>query len=162
MPTTATMMFGVGETHEQRLHHLDVVRRAQDESLAEGAESFTSFIPWTFQPANTPLQDDPALRAAVARQGYLGAVDYLRTLAIARIALDNFANLQASWVTQGKAVGQLTLYHGANDLGSLMMEESVVSKAGTVHALERADLDEMILGAGFRPALRDNGYRLLG
>ena len=157
LPSTVTMMFGHIETYAERVEHLLRARESQDRT-----HGYTAFIPWTFQPANTPLQDDPALRAAVARQGYLGAVDYLRTLAIARIALDNFANLQASWVTQGKAVGQLTLYHGANDLGSLMMEESVVSKAGTVHALERADLDEMILGAGFRPALRDNGYRLLG
>lgn len=156
LPSTVTMMFGHIETYAERVEHLLRARASQDRT-----GGYTAFIPWTFQPANTPLQNDPALRQAVAAQGFLGAVDYLRTLAISRIALDNFPNLQASWVTQGKAVGQLTLYYGANDLGSLMMEESVVSKAGTVHPLTRADLDEMIVGAGFRPALRDNGYRLL-
>lgn len=156
LPSTVTMMFAHIETYAERVEHLLRARESQDRT-----GGYTAFIPWTFQPANTPLQNDPALKAAVEAQGFLGSVDYLRTLAISRIALDNFANLQASWVTQGKAVGQLTLYYGANDLGSLMMEESVVSKAGTVHALTRADLDEMIVGAGFRPVLRDNGYRHL-
>ena len=90
-----------------------------------------------------------------------GSFEYLKTNAVSRLYLDNFANIQASWVTQGKAVGQLTLYYGANDLGSLMMEESVVSAAGVSHPLTRADLDEMIVGAGFSPALRDNGYRIV-
>ena len=108
-----------------------------------------------------PLMNDPALRSQIESIGFLGSTDYLRTLAISRIALDNFANIQASWVTQGKAIGQLTLYFGANDLGSLMMEESVVSAAGVVHALARKDLDEMIVGAGFVPAVRDNRYRIL-
>ncbi len=156
LPSTVTMMFAHIETYAERVEHLLRARASQDRT-----GGYTAFIPWTFQPANTPLQNDPALKAAVEAQGFLGSVDYLRTLAISRIALDNFPNLQASWVTQGKAVGQLTLYYGANDLGSLMMEESVVSKAGTVHALTRADLDEMIVGAGFRPVLRDNGYRHL-
>ena len=88
-------------------------------------------------------------------------LDYLRTLAISRISLDNIRNHQASWVTQGQAIGQLTLFYGANDLGSTMMEESVVSAAGTSHPLTRADLDEMIRGAGFTPARRDNGYNIL-
>jgi cyclic dehypoxanthinyl futalosine synthase len=156
LPSTVTMMFGHIETYAERVEHFLRARASQDRT-----GGYTAFIPWTFQPANTPLQNDPALRAAVQAQGFLGSVDYLRTLAISRIALDNFPNLQASWVTQGKAVGQLTLYYGANDLGSLMMEESVVSKAGVSHPLTRDDLDEMIVGAGFRPALRDNGYRLL-
>jgi len=92
MPTTATMMFGVGETHEQRLHHFDVVRRAQDESLAEGGESFTAFIPWTFQEENTALD---------GRVETAGGADYLRTLAIARLYLDNVPHVQGSWLTQG-------------------------------------------------------------
>ena len=101
----------------------------------------------------------PSAGLAPAMTG--GATDYLRTLAISRIALDNFANIQSSWVTQGKAVGQMTLTYGANDLGSLMMEESVVSKAGVSHPLTRTDLDEMIVGAGFTPTLRDNGYNFI-
>ena len=153
LPTTVTMMFAHVETYAERVEHLVRVRDSQDRT-----GGYTAFIPWTFQPSNTPLMDDPALKAQVESIGFLGATDYLRTLALARIALDNFANIQASWVTQGKAIGQLTLYFGANDLGSLMMEESVVSAAGVVHALTRDDLDAMIVGAGFRPSLRDNRY----
>ena len=156
LPTTATMMFGHVETLAERVEHLLRLRESQDKT-----RGYTAFIPWTFQPGNTPLSRKPELMAAVTARGYAGALDYLRTLAVSRIALDNFANIQASWVTQGKAVGQLTLLHGANDLGSTMMEESVVSAAGTTHPLTRTDLHEMIRGAGFRPARRDNGYNVL-
>ncbi len=156
LPTTATMMFGHVETYPERVEHLLRLRESQDRT-----GGYTAFIPWTFQPDNTPLSRDPALMDTVRARGYTGSVDYLRTLAVSRIALDNFANIQASWVTQGKAVGQLTLFAGANDLGSTMMEESVVSAAGTTHPLTRRDLDEMIRGAGFTPAQRDNGYRVL-
>ncbi len=156
LPTTATMMFAHIETFAERVEHLLRLRESQEKT-----GGYTAFIPWTFQPGNTPLSRRPELMAPVEARGYLGALDYLRTLAISRIALDNFANIQASWVTQGKAVGQLTLLYGANDLGSTMMEESVVSAAGTTHPLTRADLDEMIRGAGFKPARRDNGYNVL-
>lgn len=156
LPTTVTMMFAHIETYAERVEHFLRVRESQDKT-----GGYTAFIPWTFQPGNTPLMKDPALKAQVESIGFLGSADYLRTLALSRIALDNFANIQASWVTQGKAVGQLTLYYGANDLGSLMMEESVVSAAGVSHPLTRKDLDDMIIGAGFEPALRDNGYNLL-
>ena len=156
LPTTITMMFQHIETYPERVEHLLRARESQDRS-----GGYTAFIPWTFQPDNTPLMQEPELRECIEAHGYLGALDYLRTLAISRIALDNFANIQASWVTQGKAVGQLTLLHGANDLGSTMMEESVVSAAGTSHPLTRRDLDEMITGAGFAPARRDNGYNIL-
>jgi cyclic dehypoxanthinyl futalosine synthase len=156
LPTTATMMFGHVETYPERVEHLLRVRESQDRT-----GGYTAFIPWTFQPAHTPLLAEPELARRIEAHGYLGALDYLRTLAISRIALDNFRNLQASWVTQGKSVGQLTLLYGANDLGSTMMEESVVSAAGTTFTLTRRDLDEMITGAGFRPARRDNGYRIL-
>jgi len=149
-------MFAHIETYAERVEHFLRVRESQDKT-----GGYTAFIPWTFQPNGTPLMNDPDLRRQVESIGYLGSTDYLRTLAISRIALDNFSNLQASWVTQGKAVGQLTLYYGANDLGSLMMEESVVSAAGVSHPLTRPDLDEMIIGAGFQPALRDNGYNLV-
>jgi len=156
LPTTVTMMFAHIETYAERVEHFLRVRESQDKT-----GGYTAFIPWTFQSGGTPLMEDPALKKQVESIGYLGSTDYLRTLAISRIALDNFANLQSSWVTQGKAIGQLTLYYGANDLGSLMMEESVVSAAGVSHPLTRTDLDEMILGAGFTPALRDNGYNIL-
>jgi len=156
LPTTVTMMFAHIESYAERVEHFLRVRESQDKT-----NGYTAFIPWTFQPNGTPLMNDPALRKQVEAMGYLGSTDYLRTLAISRIALDNFANVQASWVTQGKAVGQLTLYYGANDLGSLMMEESVVSAAGVSHPLTRGDLDDMIIGAGFKPALRDNGYNHL-
>ncbi len=156
LPTTVTMMFAHVETYAERVEHFLRVRESQDKT-----GGYTAFIPWTFQPANTPLMNIPELRERVSNLGYLGSSDYLRTLALSRIALDNFANIQASWVTQGKALGQLTLSFGANDLGSTMMEESVVSAAGVSHPLTRRDLDEMILGAGFKPALRDNGYNLL-
>ncbi len=155
LPTTVTMMFAHIETYAERVEHFLRVRESQDKT-----GGYTAFIPWTFQPNNTPLMNEPALKAQIESMGYLGSTDYLRTLAISRIALDNFANVQASWVTQGKAIGQLTLYYGANDLGSLMMEESVVSAAGVSHPLTRQDLDEMILGAGFKPVLRDNGYNI--
>ncbi len=156
LPTTVTMMHGHIETYAERVEHLLRVRESQDRT-----GGYTAFIPWTFQPGNTPLMEEPELRAAVLAHGYLGASDYLRNLAICSIALDNFRNIQSSWVTQGKAIGQLTLWYGANDLGSLMMEESVVSAAGITHPLTRGDLDEMIEGAGFRPALRNNGYEIV-
>lgn len=156
LPTTVTMMFGHVETFAERVEHFLRARASQDKT-----GGYTAFIPWTFQPANTPMMKNPRLKEIVESHGYLGATDYLRTLAIARIALDNFPNIQASWVTQGKAVGQMTLSYGANDLGSTMMEESVVSAAGTVHALTQGDLDEMITGAGFKPVKRDNGYNQL-
>ena len=130
MPTTATMMFGVGETHEQRLHHLDVVRRVQDESLAEGVESFTAFIPWTFQEENTAL--DGKVETA-------GGVDYLRTLAIARLYLDNVPHVQGSWLTQGAKIGSVAAAFGADDLGSIMIEENVVAAAGSHNRMEGED-----------------------
>ena len=157
LPTTATMMFSHLETFAERVEHFLRVRNSQDKT-----GGYTAFIPWTFQPSNTPLLNKPELKKVVMKQGFLGSTDYLRTLAISRIALDNFANIQASWVTQGKAVGQLTLMYGANDLGSTMMEESVVSAAGVSHALTRVDIEEMITGAGFQSALRDNGYNIVG
>ncbi len=156
LPTTATMMFAHIETYMERVEHFLRVRESQDKT-----SGYTAFIPWTFQPSGTPLMNDPVMRDLVNSHGYLGSADYLRTLAISRIALDNIANIQASWVTQGKAIGQLTLFFGANDLGSLMMEESVVSAAGVSHPLNRHDLDQMIIGAGLRPALRDNGYNII-
>lgn len=156
LPTTATMMFAHIETYPERVEHWLRLRESQDKT-----KGYTAFIPWTFQPDHTPLAQRPELMAQVEARGYLGSLDYLRTLALSRIALDNFANIQSSWVTQGKSIGQLTLQFGANDLGSTMMEESVVSAAGTTHPLTQDDLNAMIRGAGFTPAQRDNGYNVL-
>ena len=115
---SATMMFGHVETLADRIEHLERLRRLQDET-----HGFTAFICWTFQPGNTALGRKSASK--------VGAFEYLKTLAVSRLYLDNFANLQASWVTQGLAVGQLALRFGANDFGSLMIEENVVAAAGT-------------------------------
>ena len=150
MPTTATMMFGVGETHEQRLHHLDVVRRTQDESLAEGVESFTAFIPWTFQEENTALD---------GRVETAGGVDYLRTLAIARLYLDNVPHVQGSWLTQGAKIGSVAAAFGADDLGSIMIEENVVAAAGSHNRMEGEEaMRRLIRGSGFTPVKRGSVY----
>lgn len=145
MRSTATMVFGMGEEPSDRVAHLDLVRQIQDETGV-----FTAFIPWTFQPGNTALGG----RA-------VGGHDYLRTLAISRLYLDNIANIQASWVTQGGAIAQLALMFGANDVGSTMIEENVVAAAGVSHSMSESDLVELIRGAGFVPAQRDTMYRVL-
>ena len=150
MPTTATMMFGVGETHEQRLHHFDVVRRAQDESLAEGGESFTAFIPWTFQEENTALD---------GRVETAGGADYLRTLAIARLYLDNVPHVQGSWLTQGAKIGSVAAAFGADDLGSIMIEENVVAAAGSHNRMAgEGAMRALIEGSGFTPVKRGSVY----
>ena len=149
MPTTATMMFGVGESWEQRLNHFDVVRRLQDESLAAGVESFTAFIPWTFQEENTVL--DGQVETA-------GGYDYLRTLALSRLYLDNVPHVQGSWVTQGTKIGQVSLAFGADDLGSIMIEENVVAAAGAHNRMTREDMTALIGDAGFAPVQRGSVY----
>ena len=149
MPTTATMMFGVAETYEQRLNHFDVVRRLQDESLAEGAGSFTAFIPWTFQEENTLLGSEVETA---------GGYDYLRTLALSRLFLDNVPHVQGSWVTQGKKIGQVSLACGADDLGSIMIEENVVAAAGAHNRMTREEMTTLIRGAGFLPVQRGSVY----
>ena len=145
MPTTATMMFGVGETHEQRLHHFDVVRRVQDGSLSEGVESFTAFIPWTFQEENTAM--DGTVETA-------GGYDYLRTLAIARLYLDNVPHVQGSWLTQGAKIGSVAMSFGADDLGSIMIEENVVAAAGSHNRMGEESMLALIRDAGFTPVKR--------
>jgi cyclic dehypoxanthinyl futalosine synthase len=149
MPTTATMMFGVGETYEQRLNHFDVLRRLQDESLAEGRESFTAFIPWTFQEENTALD---------GRVETAGGYDYLRTLALSRLYLDNIPHVQGSWVTQGKKIGQVSLAFGADDLGSIMIEENVVAAAGAHNRMTVDDMTALIRAAGYTPVQRGSVY----
>ncbi len=149
MPTTATMMFGIGESHEQRLRHFDVVRTVQDESLRGGAESFTAFIPWTFQEENTALD---------GRVETAGGYDYLRTLALSRLYLDNVPHVQGSWVTQGKKIGQVSTAFGADDLGSIMIEENVVAAAGAHNRMTRDDMTFLIRDAGYEPVQRGSVY----
>ncbi len=177
LASTATMMFGHVETREERIEHLDVVRAQQDISLARlghsvrgpigvisdlgipgnPAESdasklggaFTAFIAWTFQAENTVLKAPT-----------VGAHEYLRTQALSRIYLDNIPNIQSSWVTQGQEVGQIALKFGANDLGSIMIEENVVSRAGTTFCMGVADMKRLITNLGYESRQRDNWYRL--
>ena len=146
LKSTATMMFGHVETIEDRLEHLQRIRDQQDRS-----GGFTAFICWTFQPENTVLK--------VKRK--TGVAEYLRTQAIARIFLDNIENIQSSWVTQGPEIGQVALKYGANDFGSVMMEENVVSSAGTTFRLNAEQIETLIRGAGYEPRRRNNWYELL-
>lgn len=145
LSTTATMMFGHVETVAERIEHLERVRVQQDET-----GGFTAFIAWTFQSENTRL-----------KVPMVGAHEYLRTQALSRIYLDNVENIQSSWVTQGREIGQVALRHGANDLGSIMIEENVVSQAGTTHCLDVAEMQRLIRDLGYEPRQRDNWYRLV-
>lgn len=144
--STATMMFGHVETLAERIEHLERLRQLQDETAG-----FTAFICWTFQPDNTEMADTPTV----------GSFEYLRTNAVARLYLDNFANIQSSWVTQGLKIGQLALLYGANDMGSLMIEENVVAEAGTVHYLTLDDIRSAISELGYQPRQRNVFYELL-
>jgi cyclic dehypoxanthinyl futalosine synthase len=164
--SSATMMFGHVEQREDRIEHLERLRVQQDKSLnygkahstatanADGAREqaagFTAFICWTFQAENTKLKAPT-----------VGANEYLRTQAIGRIYLDNFPNVQSSWVTQGQEIGQVALKFGANDLGSIMIEENVVSKAGTTFSMTVGDMHRLIRELGYEPHQRDNWYSLL-
>ena len=146
MRTTATMMFGCGETIEQRMNHFDIVRQIQEDT-----GGFTAFIPWTFQRENTSLGRFVKEEAT--------AVEYLKTLAISRIYLDNILNIQSSWVTPGLKTCQVGLRFGGNDVGSIMIEENVVSQAGARNHATEEDLRQMIRDAGFVPKQRDTLYR---
>ncbi len=146
MNTTATMMFGCGETIEHRVNHLETIRRLQEET-----GGFTAFIPWPFQPDNTPLGNKVPEEAT--------ACEFLKTLAVSRLYLDNILNIQTSWVTQGLKVCQLGLRFGGNDVGSVMLEENVVRQAGAAHSATEEDLRRMIREAGFVPKQRDTLYR---
>jgi cyclic dehypoxanthinyl futalosine synthase len=145
LSSSATMMFGHVETVEDRIEHLERVRVQQDKS-----RGFTAFIGWTFQAEHTKL-----------RAPTVGAHEYLRTQALARIYLDNFPSVQSSWVTQGQEIGQVALKFGANDLGSIMIEENVVSQAGTTFRMSVADMRRLISDLGYEPHQRDNRYRLV-
>ncbi len=144
--SSATMMFGHVETLAERVEHLERLRKLQDET-----GGFTAFICWTFQPEHTAMSQIPPA----------GSHAYLRMLAVSRLYLDNFANLQSSWVTQGLKIGQLALQFGANDMGSLMIEENVVAEAGTVHYLTLNEIREAIREYGFEPRQRNVHYQLL-
>jgi cyclic dehypoxanthinyl futalosine synthase len=144
--TTATMMYGTVETDEERVEHLLRLRALQDET-----RGFTAFITWSYQPEHTELGGTEAT-----------GIDYLRTLATARIVLDNFDNLQASWVTQGGKVGQLSLAFGANDMGSVMIEENVVRAAGASYCMDEIEIVRNIEDAGFTAKRRNMHYEILG
>ena len=155
--SSATMMFGHVETIEDRIEHLDRLRTQQEISLKRKAESgnekmghFTAFICWTFQAEHTKLKAPT-----------VGAHEYLKTQAIGRIFLDNFENIQSSWVTQGLEIGQVALKYGANDLGSIMIEENVVSQAGTTFQMTVPDMQRLIQDLGYEPHQRNNWYQLV-
>ena len=143
--SSATMMFGHVETVDDRIEHLQRLRDQQDES-----GGFTAFICWTFQPEHTKLRAEP-----------VGSSEYLRMQALSRIFLDNFTNVQSSWVTQGPKIGQIALRYGANDFGSVMMEENVVSSAGTTFRLNKENIERLITTAGYQPRRRNNWYQLV-
>lgn len=188
MNTSATMMFGHIEGVDDRIHHMDLVRQWQDRSLADfasdGGGRYMAFISWPFQRENTPLGRLPDWDGSGEFPGDVvamldgsgeklvdpefgrklrlaGASAYLRTQAISRLMIDNVYSIGASWVTMGPHVGQLALNFGANDMGSVMMEENVVSAAGTTYCLNEQILCHLIRDAGFTPAQRDNAYDLL-
>jgi cyclic dehypoxanthinyl futalosine synthase len=143
--SSATMMFGHVEAVEDRIEHLERLRQLQDQT-----GGFTAFICWTFQPGNVALKATP-----------VGSTEYLRTQALSRIYLDNFENVQSSWVTQGPKIGQIALRYGANDFGSVMMEENVVSSTGTSFRITREEIEQLIAEAGFEPRTRNNWYELV-
>ena len=143
--SSATMMFGHVESVDDRIEHLRRLRETQDET-----HGFTAFICWTFQPENTRLKAEK-----------VGSHEYLRMQALGRIFLDNFDNIQSSWVTQGPKVGQIALQYGANDYGSVMMEENVVSAAGTSFRLTVDEIKKAITELGYEARQRDNWYKLL-
>src|ERR1700751_3702437 len=140
------MMFGHVETIEERVEHFERVRQLQDET-----GGFTAFISWTFQPEHTAMADVPPA----------GAFEYLKTQALSRLYLDNIPNIQSSWVTQGPKIGQLALFFGANDMGSLMIEENVVASAGTVYFLSLEQIKNAIREAGYTPRQRNVFYEYI-
>ncbi|MBC8201000.1 MAG: radical SAM protein [Planctomycetes bacterium] len=190
MNTSATMMFGHIEGVADRIHHMELVRSWQDRSIEDfglhGGGRYKAFISWPFQPDNSPLgrvkewdasgtEPFPGdvvakLNGTGTKSGHAefgrrvrlaGSSTYLRTQALSRLFLDNIYSIGSSWVTMGPAIGQTALFYGANDMGSVMVEENVVSAAGTTWCLNEAKLCRMIRGAGFTPAKRDNSYDLL-
>jgi cyclic dehypoxanthinyl futalosine synthase len=150
LPTTATMMFGHVESYADRVTHFERVRELQDRSLGSGARGFTAFISWTYKAEHTALGGREATSA-----------EYLRTQAMSRLYFDNIPNVQSSWVTQGKEIGQVALRFGANDMGSVMIEENVVKAAGAHGCTTRAEMERLIREAGFVPRQRDTLYNIV-
>jgi cyclic dehypoxanthinyl futalosine synthase len=150
LPSTATMMFGHVETYADRVTHMERIRLLQDRSLRCGGAAFTAFIAWTYKTENTALGGREVTSA-----------EYLRTQAVARLFMDNIPNLQSSWVTQGKEIGQVALKFGANDMGSTMIEENVVRAAGAYGCTTRTEIERLIQEAGYVPRQRDTLYRLV-
>jgi cyclic dehypoxanthinyl futalosine synthase len=148
--STATMMYGSVDTLEERIEHLIKLRDLQDESLSHSPAHFRAFIAWNYQPDGTELGGTRAT-----------AYDYLRTIAVSRIMLDNFPHIQASWVTQGPKIGQLSLGYGVDDFGSTMMEENVVSAAGCVFNVPPEEIERLIADAGYQPQCRNTRYELV-
>ncbi len=146
LTTTATMMVGSGESFEERVDHLERIRRLQDET-----GGFVAFIPWNVQLEGTPM--------SASVHSTVGPSEYLNLLAVSRIFLDNISNIQVSWLTQGLQVGQIALFYGANDVGSIMIEENVISTAGANYSATSNDLIQLVEAAGFIPAQRDTLYR---
>jgi len=144
MPTTATMMFGSIETNEERIEHMQVLRDLQD-----GTGGFTAFIPWYYVPFKTPLRGKEST-----------GLEYLRVLAVSRLYMDNFPHLQASWLTPGLKMGQLALFYGCDDMGGTILEEQVVHDAGSTNVATRSDLENAVIGAGFRPVIRDTYWNV--
>lgn len=147
LKTSCTMMYGIGETLEERMEHLLRLRDVQSRT-----NGFTAFITWPLQPENTPK---------LSAQPKTDAVEYLRTVAFARLVLDNIPNLQASWVTMGLKIGQIALSYGCNDFGSLMIEENVVSAANTTFHTTTDEIERLIADAGFTPRRRRQDYQLI-
>jgi len=151
MKTTGTMMFGIGETLAERIEHFRVLREQQDRALARGnGGGHTAFAAWPFQSGHTLWE---------GRIPKPTDTEYLRTIAMARIYLDNIPHVQSSWVTMGRKTGQMALHYGCDDMGSLMLEENVVSAAGTCYSVNRDEMNRMIQSAGFASWQRDNIYR---
>lgn len=151
MKTTGTLMFGITETLAERIEHFRCLRDQQDRALARGnGGGHTAFAAWPFQSGHTPWEGKVPKPTDA---------EYLRTIAIARIYLDNIPHIQSSWVTMGRKTGQAALHYGCDDMGSLMLEENVVSAAGTCFSVNREEMDRMIREAGFEPWQRDNIYR---
>ncbi|MDD5571573.1 MAG: dehypoxanthine futalosine cyclase [Bacteroidales bacterium] len=154
LTTTATMMFGHIETPENRIEHLVKIRETQNKKPAN-SKGFIAFIPWTFQDCGTYLKDKCNISNKISNE------EYIRMLAISRIMLPNITNIQASWLTVGKEVAQICLHAGANDLGSVMIEENVISSAGANYKINKEEMQEVITDAGFEPQLRNQEYEII-
>ncbi|MBE0641999.1 MAG: CofH family radical SAM protein, partial [Bacteroidales bacterium] len=155
MLTSATMMFGHAENAQERIDHLLLLREVQDDKPA-GTPGFMSFIAWPFQDEGTVLSRILGIRNSAR------AIDYVRLIALARVVLDNIPHIQASWLTVGRDVAQICLDAGADDLGSIMIEENVVSKAGATFRMNAREMQDTILEAGYRPVLRNQGFEERG